>query len=255
MKLNLDTRRNLLSVVLVSGIALLLLVGLVAFLVFGRADVASIEPASTPDSLVNRPVAKNPELAEISEYLSIVERPVFFADRQLPVIELAGDAGDTAPQPEPEPEPEVEIPELEATVAGIIITPDLKLAMVNDNASKETLVLREGMAMTGDKSAWKLAEIRARGVQFQTDDGRTKDLEMEVETDALKTGAPPRRQQTASDNQPQNGGPSGAASEDQEDAEAAARARAEEIRRRVAERRAQLRAEAERRAREQDNGG
>jgi len=253
MNLNLDTRKNLLSVILVAGIALLVLVGLVAFLVFGRADVASIEPASTPDSLLNRPVARNPELAEISEYLSIVERPVFFADRQLPVLELAQDTEETAPQPEPEPE--VEIPDLEATVAGIIITPDLKLAMVTDNSSKETLVLREGMAMGGDKSAWKLAEIRARGVQFQTEDGRTEDLEMEVETSALETGAPPSRQQTASNNQPQNGGQSGTVPEDQEDEQAAARERAEEIRRRVAERRAQLRAEAERRSREQEDDG
>ena len=248
MNLNLDTRRNLLSVILLAGIGVLLLAGLLAFLVFGRADVDSIPPSGASNSLLDRPVAKNPELAEISEYMTIVERPVFFADRQLPVLELAEESND--PEPEPEPEPEVEIPELEATVAGIIITPDLKLAMVTDKSSKETLVLREGMAMAGEKSAWRLAEIRERGVKFETDGGRTEDLEMEVETSALKTGASPARR-TASNNQQQDGG----GPEDREDAESEARARAEEIRRRVAERRAQLRAEAERRARQQDNGG
>ena len=252
MNLNLDTHKNLLSVILVAGIGVLLLVGLVAFFLLGRADVDSITPSGAQNSLLDEPVTDNPELAGISEYMAIIERPVFFADRQLPVIELAGDAEETAFEPEPEPEPEVEIPDLEATVAGIIITPDLKLAMVTDNASKETLVLREGMAMAGEKSAWKLAEIRARGVQFQTDGGRTEDLEMEVETSALETGAQPARRTASNGNNRQQDGSEPA---DEEEAESAARARAEEIRRRVAERRAQLRAEAERRAREQDNGG
>jgi len=252
MNLNLDTRHNLLSVILVIGIGVLVLTGLLAFVLFGRADVESIEPSGAASSLLDQPVTKNPELGEISQYMNIVERPVFFADRQLPVLELAGQA--EQPAPEPEPEPVVEIPDLEASVAGIIITPDVKLAMVTDNSSKETLVLREGMAMAGEKSAWKLAEIRARGVQFQTDNGRTEELELEVETSALKTGAPPRRQAAADAAQDNNGEPA-ADGEAPQDAEAAARARAEEIRRRVAERRAQLRAEAERRAREQDNDG
>lgn len=252
MKLNLDPHENLLSVLLAAGIGTVVLAGLLAFLLFGRAEVESITPTRAPDSMMDQPVAQNPELAGITEYMSIVERPVFFADRQLPVLEMAGNA-DELDQPEPEPEPEVEIPDLEATVAGIIITPDLKLAMVTDNSSKETLVLREGMAMAGEKSAWRLAEIRARGVQFETDGGRTEALELEVETAALETGAPPRRQAAADTGQGDED--QAAEREGQQDGEAAARARAEEIRRRVAERRAQLRAEAERRARERDNGG
>lgn len=251
--MNLDTRNNLLSVVLMAGIGFLVLLGLAAFLLFGRADVEKIAPARAPDSMVDRPVSQSPELAELGEYATIVERPMFFADRQLPVIELA-DGGDAALDEAPEPAAEIEIPELGATVAGIIITPETKLAMITDNSSNETLVLREGMAMAGEKSAWKISSIRPRGVEFETDGGRTEALELEVETAALKTGAPPRRQtaQAAAQDQ-QTEAPSEQAGG--EDAEAQARARAEEIRRRVAERRAQLRAEAERRSREQDNGG
>ncbi|MEX0915889.1 MAG: hypothetical protein WDZ60_08345, partial [Wenzhouxiangellaceae bacterium] len=183
---------------------------------------------------------------------TIIERPMFFAERRLPVIELAG-TDDAPVDDEPEPVPEVEIPELGASVAGIIITPELKLAMITDNSSNETHVLREGMAMAGDKSAWRLAEIRSRGVQFETDGGRTEDLELTVETSALQTGAPPRRQAVA--NGQQQDQDAAAEQGNGEDAESEARARAEEIRRRVAERRAQLRAEAERRAREQNDGG
>ena len=250
--MNLDTRRNLLSVVLIAGIALLILLALVSFLLFGRPDVDAIEATGTSGAVLDRPVARNPELAELSSYATIIERPVFFADRQLPVVELAG--AEEAVEEEPEPEPEVEIPELEATVAGIIITPELKLAMITDDSTNETLTLREGMALGGEKSAWKIAEIRARGVQFQTDGGRTEDLELQVETSALKPGAQPRpRTAQQSEQAPDQDAPAEQAGS--EDADAQARARAEEIRRRVAERRAQLRAEAERRAREQNDGG
>lgn len=250
--MNLDTQKNLLSVILMAGIGLLVLLGLAAFLLFGRPDVEAIEPARAPDSMIDSPVSQNPELAELAEYATIIERPMFFADRQLPVIELAGE--DEEPVEE-EPAPvEVEIPELEATVAGIIITPETKLAMITDNSSNETLILREGMAMAGEKSAWKIALIRPRGVEFETDGGRTEALELEVETAALRTGAPPRRQTAANTDQQQDqDAPAEQAGGD--DAEAQARARAEEIRRRVAERRAQLRAEAERRSRDQDDGG
>ncbi|HKL52423.1 MAG TPA: hypothetical protein VJ902_00550 [Wenzhouxiangellaceae bacterium] len=251
--MNLDTRNNLLSVMLMAGIGFLVLLGLVAFLLFGGADVESIGPARAPDHMVDRPVSQNPELAELDEYAVITERPLFFADRQLPVIELAG-GGDGDEEEVPEPVAPVEIPELEATVAGIIITPETKLAMITDNSSKETLVLREGMAMAGDKSAWRILKIRPRGVEFETDGGRTEALELEVETAALKTGAQPRRQTAqAGEQEQQQEAPAEQAGG--EDAEAQARARAEEIRRRVAERRAQLRAEAERRSREQDDGG
>ncbi len=249
--MTLDTRNNLLSVVLIGAIVFLVLVALLSFWLLGRVDVAKIDPDPASGSIIDRPVAENPSLAELSEYARIVERPVFFADRSLPVMEVAG-----LEEAEEEPEvlPEAEIPELEASVAGIIITPEVKLAMVTDRNSNETLVLREGMAMAGDKSAWKVASIRPRGVQFETDGGRTEDLELEVETDALQPGARPRptEARTAAAAQPAD---AAQASEEGESQQDAARARAEEIRRRVAERRAQLRAEAARRAREQDDGG
>lgn len=249
--MTLDTRHNLLSVILIGGIALLIVIALLSFWLLGRVDVAEIEPDTASAGIIERPVAENPSLAELSEYTRIVERPVFFADRSLPVMEVAGVEEEVA---EPEPLSEVEIPELEATVAGIIITPDVRLAMVTDRSSNETLLLREGMTMSGDKSAWKVASIRPRGVQFETDDGQTEDLELEVETDALRPGARPRPAETpAAAATESNEGAEGPA--DQQDQQEAARARAEEIRRRVAERRAQLRAEAERRAREQDGGG
>lgn len=246
--MKLDAQRNLLSVTLIAAIGAVVLIGLAGFLLLGRVDVDSIPPAGGDAGISAEVRSPALDIGDLSEFAIITDRPVFFEDRQLPVVE----SGEGEEEVEiVEVEPEEQTPELNATVAGIIITPDMKLAMVSDNNSNETLVLREGMTMEGDKSAWRLEEIRARGVRFATDAGGMEELELEVETAALATGAPPRRPR--SEREPQ--ADDNAEAQPDDDAQAAARARAEEIRRRVAERRAQLRAEAERRAREQQDGG
>lgn len=250
--MNLDLRTNLLSVILIAGIAILLAVGLLSFWLLGGVDSGRIEPSGSARAVIDAPVAESPSLADIGDYSAIIERPVFFADRRLPVMEVAGDA-DADAESAPEPAAATEIPPLEAKVAGIIITPETKLAMVSIRGSDDSQLLREGMALAGDRSAWKVTEIRERAVRFETDGGRSQDLELEVETSALKTGARPAAR-TAAQTDPQQAPDQDAETEEPGDAQAEARARAEEIRRRVAERRAQLRAEAERRARENNDG-
>jgi len=247
----LDTRHNLLSVILIASIAGIILTGLVAAMFMGRVDVSKIAPTSLGEGQLALETARNPGLAEFSEFSAVLERPVFFEDRSLPVIELAEEGEHGEPQPEA-PEPVAELPELKAKLAGIIITPEMKIAMVTDNDSRETLILREGMAMAGDKSAWKISEIQPRGVRFETDSGKSQQLDLEVETKALAAGARPVRTAAAA---PQASTADAPVENEQEtDAESAARARAEEIRRRVAERRAQLRAEAERRSQQARDG-
>lgn len=240
-----DFEKNLLSTILILSIGVLVAIGLVSFIILGRANVDRIQAAGSSQELLARSLAQRPSLEEISAYLSVIEQPVFFADRRLPVMQLADGTDDDDIEPEPEPEPEAEIPELEAVVAGIIITPESRLALVTDRGSNETLLLSEGMVMAGDKSAWKVESIQPRTVDFSTEGGRRARLEMEVETRALKSGQPvavarAERTEAEPEIEPGDAGDN--------DAEAEARARAEEIRRRVAERRAQLRAEAERRA-------
>ena len=246
--IQLDTQRNLLTVLLLAGIASLLVLGLLFFVLFGRVNVDAIEAAAVaPRASLD---ARTPEISldELSEFAVITNRPLFFSDRRLPIIESGEEVAEEPVEEAPAEEP---TPDLNAKVAGIVITPEMKLAMVNDRNTNQTLVLREGMSMEGDKAAWRVEEIRHRGVRFVTDRGEQAELELEVETRALAAAPQPRRANPAAAEQ--NGRPAQAA--DNQDAEAAARARAEEVRRRVAERRAQLRAEAERRAREQQGGG
>ncbi len=251
----LDLQRNLLTTLLSAGIGVLALAGGALALLMGRPDVAAIEPQGSTEAAAVQVDVPQTGLEDFSAYAAITERPVFFSDRQLPVVEAPGDEEQMAMEEE---EPE-EIEDLKAALAGVVITPEMKLAMVSDEQAGKTFVLREGMSLEGEQAAWKLEAIQARQVSFVSVDGRQTDLELKVNTAGLD--APPAPASTGTDGaaQQQQQGQQGAEQTDQRQASEEARARAEEIRRRVAERRAQLRAEAERRARQreqkQDNNG
>jgi len=252
--MRMDPQHNLLSVLLAGAIGLLVLIALVAFAVLGRVDVERIAAERTTDELLEAQLARTEPLAALSEFGEVLERPVFFAERTLPAIELASAEGDD--ELVDEAPVAVEVPALKASVDGIIITPDVKLAMVKPENAGRAQVLREGMTLEGELSAWKLAVIEDRSVRFETDTGECAQLDLTVETQALKTGAPPHARQAQAQAQAETAEqPAEAGQQSAEQASAEALARAEEIRRRVAERRAQLRAEAERRARERDNDG
>jgi type II secretory pathway component PulC len=127
-------------------------------------------------------------LAEFGRYSSIMERPVFFSDRRLPVVELAGQ-GDPDDL-EVEPIGTEEVSDLRAGVAGIVITPEMKLAMVRDDEAGKTFVLREGMSLEGEQAAWMIESIQPREVSFVSVDGRRTGLELQVHTSGLTVQTP-----------------------------------------------------------------
>lgn len=245
--MTIDPQKNLLTTLLVGFIGLMVLVSLVLFLVLGRVSVDRIAPVG--DTTVDALVVAVPDagLEAFDEYNEIVRRPVFFSDRRLPVLRAADfDDEEVELVSLPEPEP---VRELKASVAGIIITPEMRMAMIRDQEANRTLVLREGMSLDGEQAAWRLERIEPRLVSFVSADGRSAGLELEVNTRGLARPAAPRQAGTT---QAEAGEP---ASEpgDEPAIDDEARTRAEEIRRRVAERRAELRAEAERRAQQQQD--
>lgn len=258
----LDPQRNLLTVLLVGALGLLGLIALILFIVFGRVNAERIGANAAGN--IEQVQVDVPEtgLDEFERYSAIMERPVFFSDRRLPVVELAEEGN--LDEVDDEPEAFEDVSDLNAMVAGIVITPEMKLAMVKDQAADKTVVLREGMSLEGEQAAWRIDNIRPRMVSFVSVDGRQTDLELKVHTSGLTVGtpAPARRQARAQQSSGDDDEPAAEAGAEQtseaEQLSEAARARAEEIRRRVAERRAELRAEAERRARQQqsrDNNG
>lgn len=250
-----DTRRNLLTVMLIGVVAILVAAAVAQMLVLDRVDLDRISPSgrtTIDDAAVEVP---DPGLDAPGSYAAITNRPVFFSDRSLPVVEMP-DPAEEMPEPvEPEEEPEP-IEDLKAVVAGIVITPEMRMAMVRDEVAGETLVLREGMSLEGEQAAWRLNSIAPRRVNFVSVDGRESDLELEVHTSGLTAGSPGNvRTPARATREPTEEAPQEPEAETEQadpTAESAAddaRARAEEVRRRVAERRAELRAEAERRAR------
>lgn len=237
-----DPGRNLLTLILAGALGALLLTFILMWFVLGRADVSRIEPADVGGPDLAGVDLPETGLEELSAFAVITERPAFFVDRRLPVIDADADGeGDESELADVSDEP---VGALRAQIAGIVITPEFKLAMINDETAKRTVVLREGMALEGEQAGWRLDEIAPRQAWFLAPDGTRTQLELEVNTSALAGGAAraAAARQEARARQ-------GDADEDDAADDPEARARAEEVRRRVAERRAQLRAEAERRAR------
>ncbi len=242
-----DTRNNLLTTLLAGLIGLAVLIGLLLFVLLGRVDIAQIEPSG--ETSVPRVAVAQPEqgLEVFDEYGEIVRRPVFFSDRRLPVVVVAD--ADEEPLIEEEVAEEEPIPDLNASVAGIIITPELRIAMIHDQKTNSTVVMSEGMNLDGEQAAWKLEGIESRRVNFVSVDGRSTGLELEVNTQGLTRPTRTR----AADEEASPAADEAADGQAPPQADEEALSRAEEIRRRVAERRAELRAEAERRAQEQQD--
>ena len=173
-----------------------------------------------------------PELAgseSIEKYAVITEHPVFNNTR-LPEIDLGLEDLEEVP-----PEA-VEAPEIE--LAGVIITPSIKMATLRQTGEKgaESLVAFEGMPLEGNFGSWQVSRIDAREVTLSSSSGEEMQLKLEVHSVAIKE--PPKPKPTAE--------------EKKSEKEARARqgedqplSRAEEIRQRIAERREELRAAAE----------
>lgn len=236
-----DLNNNLLTTLLGGALVTLGAVGVAQTVFMGRVDTDAIAPAgaaSVEQAVVDRP---DTGLLDVDDYRVITDHPLFFADRRLPAVQ-----GDDAEAGDEEVEEEplfAEIGELQLALTGIIIDPEMRIALITDQVSNETMVMSEGMALEGEQAHWSLESLSERIAKFVASDGREAELELEVYTSQLAAAG---IQAGGRDGrQAQRGGRRGEQADGGADAEA--RARAEEVRRRVAERRAELRAEAERR--------
>lgn len=103
-----------------------------------------------------------------SEFAEVRQRPIFNEDRKpTPIVE----------------DQKVEVAQvvpLNITLTGVVLTPEIKLAMVRDNAKNEAVSLRIGMPLPGEQQGWTLAEIRSRSVVFKNPQDETSEVELEV---------------------------------------------------------------------------
>jgi len=107
-------------------------------------------------------------LAPQTQYREVSDRPLFNEDRK--------------PGPPDEPVETIEktVQPLNVTLTGIIITPQLKLAMLKDNAKNVPISLHEGMPLPGDQSIWTVVEIQARKVILKSGNNETNELPLDV---------------------------------------------------------------------------
>ena len=175
-----------------------------------------------------------PELAvseAIDKYAVITERPVFNNTR-LPVIEPDLDDG----LGEELLEEDVDAPDLQLT--GIVITPSIRMATLKQKnkggGEQLSLVAFEGKPLEGNFGSWQISAIGQRDVTLSSGGGEELQLKLEVHGVAIAQPPKPepRSAQQGKNGQAQQG-------EDQP------LSRAEEIRQRIAERREELRREAE----------
>lgn len=180
-------------------------------------------------------------LGALDEYAQVGERPLFNADRRpIPLPEAAGDADQPAPAAP-----------LDVVLTSVILSGDVKIAIFLDKKSNKSTSVRLGGSLEGEQAGWKLIELGARKAVFEGPTGRS-DVEMRV-YDGTGGEAPTA---VASATSTEEAAPTAAAADPNNPAtpESAQtpESRAELIRRRIEERRRQMREEAERANKQSD---
>ncbi len=226
---------RLLTLALAGICGVLLLLALVLQAGWGRGyswlvpdDSAALSAASIDREPFKLPVE--------SAYSATDARPLFNDDRK-PTPEGPDDV--TPPPPPSQP--------LNVALTGIVLTPQLHLALIQDKAKNTTISLKEGMPMPGDQGGWTLTEIKPRSAIFKEMSGDEVEVELTTAVASQKPGnAPGARGKPGSAvaaNQAGNKSPPppppGTAGSPNPQA-------AEQLQRRIEERRKQMRDEAER---------
>jgi general secretion pathway protein N len=220
---------KLLSAILAGVCGVLLLLALALQFGFGRG-YAWLQPDVDSAQIAGVAVDKTPfKLPPQSQFADTTARPLFNDDRK-PTPDTP-DASDTPPPPK--------VP-LNIALTGIILTPQLHLAMVHDKLKNKDTALKEGMPMDGDQGGWILTRINPRSAVFRETSGE----EVEVELSTAVAGptpavnARPGAQSVVAPAHPPGPAPIAAPPAQNEQAQA--------LQQRIEERRRQMREEAER---------
>jgi general secretion pathway protein N len=219
---------KLFSAILAGACGVLLLLALAMQFGFGRG-YSWLQPDVDSANVANVAIDKTPfKLPPQTRFADTTARPLFNDDRK--------PTPDTPDAPDVPPPPKVP---LNIALTGIILTPQLHLAMVHDKLKNTDMALKEGMPMDGDQGGWTLTRINPRSAVFRETSGEEVEVELSTAV-AGPTPAPNARAvaQTRAAPHPPAGAEASAPPAQNEQAQA--------LQRRIEERRAQMREEAER---------
>lgn len=206
-----------------------LLLWLAALLGLGNAVAAT--PTIMPDGPLPQASPPTPDrIGPLGQYAEAASRPVFTSDRRPRAFMATGPDGDAA---------DVQAQTLDFILTGILISPQVRLAILQPTGGGESVRVREGASPEG-ASGWRLVEVQPRRAVFQGGDGEST-LDLRVFGDAAN---PDKRVNAGSMTTSADAVDPAAATQDATDAtpippdEAA---RIETIRARIEARRAQIR--------------
>ncbi len=160
---------------------------------------------------------------------SIYARPMFSTTR-VPFIALE-EVVEGGPG-----EDNLEVSELKAQLTGVVITPKQSYAMILDTDTNERATYKVGMPLEGEQGGWTIDSIQSRKVVFISDDNKTEELELEVFSGGLKAGAASKKSKNKTSNKNEI--------VDVKSNKENKKKNADDIRKKIAERRAQMRADA-----------
>lgn len=194
----------------------------------GAVELHPDDPALAPPLPQSERGDLAPALEPIAAYAEVYERPLFSPDRRPQSVQLAAaaEAGTEG-----------------LLLTSVILTPQLHMALLRDGAEGPTLRVREGEALPG-RPSWRLVEISPREAVIEGGDGRRQLLLRVFDGKGGENPTPtshPTRQANAPPQAP-------AAAPAPAGANETPSSRAEEIRRRIEARRAQLREAAAKRS-------
>lgn len=227
---------NTLGLVLASICGGLLLACLALIVVWAMPPTGVSGEGDPAEDDISADITSLQSARPLEEYAVVSERPVFNEDRRpAPVLAENGEI-EEPPVDEFLGQPDVKL-------AGVVITPSLRMATLKSPDHQQSLVAFEGKPLEGEFGSWQVSRIEERMVTLSSADGEEMQLELQVHDAVIKE--PPKPERPA------------ARSEDEAEAELQAQAegseesepmtRAEEIRQRIEERREELRRAAEER--------
>ncbi len=178
-------------------------------------------------------------LPAFAQYIEIGQRPLFTNDRKPRPIDASAATAAATDAPPPVP--------LNATLLGVLIDPEHQVAILRDNTSSAVMRVRQGMPLPGDLSGWTLQELAPRRAIF---DGGAQQGTAELKLDMSKTPAGPPVPPPGMAPPPAHAAAPGAPPEGQpamspQPLPVDEAARQAEVQRIIEQRRAQMRAEAE----------
>lgn len=221
--------KNPIGVALAGFCAVLLLVaGALAF-VWSRPASSGVE-AISGDSQVNTTVSSpSNDLGPISQYKVVTDRPLFEETRR-PVVNV-----DVVEESEEDTEVQLVAGTPEVSLSGVVITHEKSIVTLKPVNGGDSIIAIEGQPLGEDYPGWAVTDIKPRKIVLASLEGDSVELDLAINTRPM--AEPPKPE------------PPPAIENEQAAIEAAGDepplSRAEEIRQRIAQRREELRRQAE----------